>query len=366
MPQPIEPGPADGESRRGLSLLEVVIASATVLVLLSAVVPMLGGGAARGAVHVSANNLRRIADGCAAYEASWGGRQWSKLSPAMGLYNGCGPYSASTCPPTMTLGWDASGGLWGYWIRGTPAACAGWPGSCGNWIVMMPLAIGGTTGDPATGTGSWQFVNARGVREYVTSRFYDPVFYSPNDALPFQQLQSNYFNSPVEFSYNQGFYWNSTYTLSPAAIWGDGVFGRPSEGGFQAPDDLPGAYDTPTASLATYPDVKTRLMEGRWCQNPPAITMPGIDTPTPYYSNGGAGSVAGTAFFDGHVSFVPMSTFAADDAAATKQTGEGLWSRDTPIGPEGLFASFAIDGFRNSSHILTTGGITGRDLLQAR
>ena len=61
-----------------------------------------------------------------------------------------------------------------------------------------------------------------------------------------------------------------------------------------------------------------------------------------------------------------MSTFAADDATAAQQTGDGLWSRDTPYGANGVWSNEAIGGFYNSAHLLTTEGILGRDLLQAK
>ena len=56
----------------------------------------------------------------------------------------------------------------------------------------------------------------------------------------------------------------------------------------------------------------------------------------------------------------------ADDASLIKRGLDGLWSRDTPVGAGGLYPQWAIGDFRNSSHILTTGGITGRDLLESR
>lgn len=351
--------------RRGHTIAELAISFAVVTVLLAALLPMLAGGADRAGVHVSASNLRRISDGCSAYEASWNGRQWSKLDADMGQHNGCYSYSADRCPPTLLLGWGSGGGLWGYWIPGQQQACVGWPGSCGNWAMMMPISLGGSTGSASLGLGTWSLINARGVREYVASRFYDPVFYSPNDVIPYQQLQATHFGSTLEYENAGNLFWNSTYSLSPAAIWGPGVFRAPTDGGFQHPDDLPEAYDVPTASVATHPSLKTRLMERRWCQSPPALQNPAYSGLVPYFSNAGPASTPGAAFFDGHVSFVRMSDFAEDDQAAIRWTENGLWSRDTPIGPDGLSGG-SIGGFRNSSHILTTGGITGRDLLKAR
>jgi hypothetical protein len=183
----------------------------------------------------------------------------------------------------------------------------------------MPMVIGGTTGAVdgfATGFGSWTLINARGLREYISTRFYDPVFYSPNDELVYQKLQATAFGSAAEYSnLAEGF--TSTYGQSPAAIWGVGTFRAPRDGGFRAPDDHPQAYITPTASIAAYPDTKSRLMEQRWCQQPPALAQPGSPSfPNPYRFNAGPGSQPGAIFYDGHWSFVPMSTFAADDEMA--------------------------------------------------
>ncbi|NBP51362.1 MAG: hypothetical protein EBU70_09340, partial [Actinobacteria bacterium] len=352
-------------------IIEAALAGAVLVAVLAALIPMLGSGVYRSGMMVSANNLRRISDGCAAYEATWNGRQWSKTNDAMGHYNGCGAYANSTCPPALVLGTDASEGLWGYWIAGNVQGCTSWPGTCGNWPLMMPIAIGGTTGsvDAANaGIGSWNYVNARGLREYVATRYYDPVFFSPNDEVIYQKLQVTAFGSAAEFAWDAASnFFTSTYGLSPAAIWGVGTFRAPRDGGFRAPDDYPQAYITPTASIAAYPDTKTRLIEQRWCQQPPALAqLPASTTDFPYRFNAGPGSQPGAIFYDGHVAFVPMSTFAADDAMAAQQTGDGLWSRDTPYGAGGVWADRAIGGFRSSAHLLTTEGILGRDLLKAK
>jgi hypothetical protein len=49
-----------------------------------------------------------------------------------------------------------------------------------------------------------------------------------------------------------------------------------------------------------------------------------------------------------------------------KMTGgvDGLWSRDTPFGESGYFGELSFDGTTVSHHILTTGGIRGRDTLR--
>lgn len=351
----------------GATRLDVLASVLLVIAAAAAMAPMLAGGAVRGGIHVSANNLRRISQACAGYEADWNGRQWSKVTDKMMTAAGCAELAAAECPPTMVLGNDAGGSLWGFWVRGLDPECSNWPGGCNNWTVMMPMPIGGTTGGPGGDIGSWELVNARGIREYVSGRFYDPVFFAPNDVLAYQQAHQ-FFGRTEEYP-SGGTISLSSYCLSPAAMWGIGVFRAPSQGGFQAPDEFPEAYVTPTAVMATHPTLKTRLLERRWCQNPPSVTMPGpTGTPTsvPFHFNSGATSRPGTAFFDGHVTFVPMADFADADAQALLQSGDGLWSRDTPFGERGIWSSSAIGSFWNSAHVLTTGGITGRDLLRAQ
>ena len=57
----------------GFTLTEAITATATVLIVVALLIPMFGNGLSRSGVYISANNLRRISMGCAAYEASWGG-----------------------------------------------------------------------------------------------------------------------------------------------------------------------------------------------------------------------------------------------------------------------------------------------------
>jgi hypothetical protein len=46
------------------------------------------------------------------------------------------------------------------------------------------------------------------------------------------------------------------------------------------------------------------------------------------------------------------------------QKAGGLWLRETPLGESGYYGGQAFDGFvRTSFHILTKGGIEGRDIL---
>ena len=53
------------------------------------------------------------------------------------------------------------------------------------------------------------------------------------------------------------------------------------------------------------------------------------------------------------------------DAKVRQQNqGDGLWSRDTPLGNSGYLGDYAYDDRVSTSHtILTTDGILGRDLI---
>ena len=53
------------------------------------------------------------------------------------------------------------------------------------------------------------------------------------------------------------------------------------------------------------------------------------------------------------------------DAKVRQQNkGDGLWSRDTPLGNNGYLGDYAYDDRVSTSHtILTTDGILGRDLI---
>lgn len=364
---------AERRYRRAVTITEVMVAAGVLLAVVATLVPMLGSGMLRSGMMVSAKNLRTIAAGCSAYEADWNGRVWNTMDPAMGNHpNGCTGYTQMRCPPQLMLGNDSNGGLWGYWIRGGPSQCANFPGNCGNWPLIMPMALGGSTGSIETnpGLGMWQLPNARGLREYVTGRFFDPVFYSPNDTVTYGRLQASSFGSTAEFDsapiISGDFDFTSTYGLSPAATWGVGVLRAPSEGGFRSPDSFPDAYEAPSANLAVHPSLKTRIMEKRWCQQPPALGTDGTAASQPYRFNAGGGSRPGAVFFDGHVSFAAMADYASDDELSRKGGGDGLWSRDTPYGEAGVWGSQSIGQFYASPHLLTTDGIAGRDLTTAR
>lgn len=372
-------------TRGGWTVVDALVGTAVVAVVGAALAPMLGTGMHRSGMMVSANNLRRLGQGHAAYEATWNGQQHTTMVAEMGLYSGsnaCGAFLQNHCPPPpVVIGTEPLGGTWGYGWNGWLPTCTSYPGGdpfCSGGTTSrfpepsVPLAVGGTSGAfsgfPGQ-DGNYWLPNMRGVREYVCERFFDPVFTSPNDLVAYPRLASAFASTAEVADINllDDDTTSSTYCTSAAALWNPCVFRAPSQGGFQAPGTCADAYRTPSANAVTYPTLKTRMMEWRMCQGPRGAVSPVLAGGVMDFFNAHPGSRPGAVFFDGHVSFTAMADYAADDAQVLQQTGtDGLWSRDSGLGANGYRGQAAQSGFRASPHFLTTGGIAGRDLLHAR
>jgi hypothetical protein len=372
-------------TRGGWTVVDALVGTAVVAVVGAALAPMLGTGMHRSGMMVSANNLRRLGQGHAAYEATWNGRQHTTMVAEMGLFSGpnaCGSFLEHHCPPPpVVIGTDPQGGTWAYRWNGALPTCTSYPGGsplCSGGTtsrfpaLSVPLAVGGTSGAfsgfPGQ-DGNYWLPNMRGVREYVCERFFDPVFSSPNDLVAYPRLASAFASTAevADIDLLDDDLTSSTYCTSAAALWNPCVFRAPSQGGFQAPGTCADAYRTPSANAATYPALKTRMMEWRMCQGPRGAVSPVLAGGVMDAFNAHPGSRPGAVFFDGHVSFTAMADYAADDAQVLQQTGtDGLWSRDSGLGANGYRGQAAQSGFRASPHFLTTGGIAGRDLLHAR
>ena len=236
--------------------------------------------------------------------------------------------------------------------------------------------------------GSFRLINAEPFHQYVSGKFYDPVFYAPNDRVVIDAA-APCFESPDQYcdlaKVNHRFLdvpaWSS-YTMSPAAMFAPEVFRRAGPGnpyGFTSPFHLDAGFRSPSFSQALFPALKTHMLEHHWLQNNSVAPCtkhiiqggsygdePGCE---PYYFNHSWESSPVTLFYDGHVENVGVRRTERADGLIRKQTsgmfseGTGLWSRDTPWGDAGYLTAFAYDGAHTSFHILTTDGIRGRDLV---
>jgi hypothetical protein len=363
-------------AHRGLSRSDALVIPTVVLALVVLLVPALAGGRSRSEIDVSASNLRVMHSMHECYAADWGGRQFTAVPDDLGAY-GSSRFEAFSnfrqdngyLPPVI-LGWecDASQGLWGFWTEH----------HSGNFQVAVPTNFD----DPGhrEGVGAFRLPNCWPLHEYAaegTGRVYDPVFYAPLDRVVYKPAKP-LFALDCEFipqSPGGSSPLPASYVMSPAAMFHPDVLRAPSRGGFQDPFSLPWGLESPAVSQVLYPHLKTRMIEHNWLQDPPGPCnepyedpmLPGdLDDCSPYVFNHGLASVPLALFYDGSVAKLPIARVVQDDARILGQTGgvDGLWSRDTPLGPEGYFGQFAVDGTLASPHILTTDGIRGRDRLR--
>jgi hypothetical protein len=218
-------------TRRAMTIVDVAagVASSTLLVaVLGAAAASMRSGSGTA---VSMSNLMQLGAAHALYANDNDGLQWCAHRSEFGLTNGnCNQYLQLECPPQLILGQDQAGGLWGVLAqrRHLPAHV---PGNCGNWVIYQPMDFGGITNY----TGSWRMLAVRSFHQYLNGRYYDPVYFAPNDRANYRQARG-YFDLPAEFTLTTpGIV--SSYAMAPSAMWDPGVFRPASEGGFRNPSN---------------------------------------------------------------------------------------------------------------------------------
>lgn len=362
--------------KRAFTIVELLVVVAIISLLIAILLPAIGKAKDGALVTQSIANLNNLGKANATYGADWQDRQFTACADDFGAVAGnCGTYTGSVaCPPQQILGWDSTGGLWGYWLGG--GLCPGnYPGNCGNWIVYWPQEWASTNGF----FGSWRMPNVKAFNDYVNGKFYDKVYWAPKDKV-YLEKAADAFANPGEFSVppNPPIY--STYCWSPAAMWSPDVLssttldctnaGKPQNCG-------PGAWRSPAASQASYPDLKTRMIEHQWLQNKEGGEYnPGFAGQVPWIFNQGYNSAPATLYFDGHVTIAGVSDAMEANARAMGQNanntnmcalGRGLWHKGTPMGTTGYYSNIGYDMLVSTNyHILTTDGIQGRDVTGAK
>lgn len=346
-----------------------------IALLIAILLPAIGKARDAAMLTSSLGNLRNLVAANAAYGADWNDRQFTACPDDAGLVGGnCSTYTSTVaCPPQQLVGWAANGAMWGYFIGGN--LCAGLPGSCAeNWAVYKPIEFTGVD----KFFGSFRLPNVKSFNSYINNRYYDPVFWAPKDKVTLAGAEK-YLGLADQFTWDGSISAFSSYCWSPAAMWPSEVL---SATGFKNPNSLPGGYRSPAVGQSTYPDLKTRMLEHAWLQNAespvnPNFSMQGPNgetgVPEPWYFNHGYNSAPATMFFDGHISVTSVADAMEADARAKGSAisglvETGLWHRSTPFGGDGYWGGvysydFLVD---TSYHILTTGGITGRDVIGAK
>jgi hypothetical protein len=222
-------------------------------------------------------------------------------------------------------------------------------------------------------------VNARPISQYMNGRFYDPVYYAPNDQAAINAA-TFHFKNEDEFTWgpNNQVFWSS-YCFSAAALWNPQVLARPrtNDAGVKTdpiePFSVPQSLKCPGMSQAAYANLKTHIMEHHWLHNRPDGTplcnperkMGTYNGCEPYYFNHSAQSTPMAAFFDGHIAKLSVQDAIESSERVKQQTQSphGLWSSKLHGTTDGYYENEAVDDTRASFHIYTIDGIKGRDVL---
>jgi len=384
--------------RGGFTIVELLVVVSIIGLLIAILLPAIGKARDSALISQSRANLRNLGVANAAYWGDFRDRQptfvnddWGSLPPC-GTQGGCSPVAACqnyvnnfACPAPMILGFNANGGLHGYWINGPLCPQVGSATCSNNANVVTPIRWSG-------GTGSFRLPNAKAFSTYLNGRFYDPVFYAPKDRLIIDRAE-RFFGLPDEYASDGSGLVFSSYCWSPAAMWNPEVMGGVSAppcnpfknpaGGPSMAARNPNAYRSPSSSQARFPSLKTLMIEHNWLQNPP----PQLANPffVPYNStteaqvgligwffNQGYNSNPACLFFDLHIEMKgcwqamdsdrrAAAAYGSDSNCATRGA---LWLRDSLLGPDGYYGNQSYDSLVETSfHILTRNGIAGRDFL---
>ncbi|MBX3373380.1 MAG: type II secretion system protein [Phycisphaeraceae bacterium] len=360
--------------RAGFTIIELLVVVSIIALLIAILMPAIGKARDQAKITQSLGNLRQLGVAHNNYASAFAGRQFTLVNDSWSRYGAnaiaCGQQyyneNANWHPPII-LGWAAgqggnndSGGnrFWAYWIQ---------PPNMGNAYRLEPISFSGTL----KYFGAFRIPNAKQFRQYVSDRFYDPVFYAPKDVLVVHAID-RCLEAPYEFctevaGVNGGVGWSS-YCLSPAALFAADILRNDVAGGYRNPYMTQTGFKVPPLSQARYPTLKTHMLEHHWLQNRPTQCNPAFQPGNysgcePYYFNHGWESQPNTLFFDGSVRSVGTRRAEQADGRSMSQSGHGLWVRNTPFGTDGYLIGSGYDFSNTSYHILTADGILGRDFV---
>lgn len=380
-------------SRRAFTIIELLVVVSIISLLIAILLPAIGKAKDGALITQSLGNLNNMSKANFAYAADWADRHFTAIPDDAGQVQGsCAAYVATVaCPSQQLLGFDSTGGLWGYWVAG--ALCPQGVGQCGNWQVLLPMVWSAPgSGGPGNATnpytnsfGAHEMLNTKAFNSYMNGRFYDKVFFAPKDRIGLQSCDYG-LQSEGEYTSNPT---NNQQISFPTYFWSPSNMIPPTAHASNVRDCTnagkqnllgPGGYRSPLMGMAVFPDQKTLVIEKLWLQNKqgPELNL-NFATPRNWLFNEGYNSSPACLFLDGHVQLCGMNTAINDDKRASVQNasnagmcanGKGLWHRGTPCGANGWYTTGSgydplVDMKPTSFHMLTTDGILGRDILKA-
>ncbi|MCP3903288.1 MAG: type II secretion system protein [Planctomycetes bacterium] len=398
---------------RGFTIVEMLVVIAIIALLVGVLMPAISNARNQAKIAVSESNLRQLGIAHNNYASEWNDRQFTLTRDdiaSFGLLDNCTPGAVGSVqclhdsmidqgfemglawPPPVILGWSGDPE---YPVSRELQALVIRPDGDfkRNYSMLEPIAFSGAWGSSEFDKprfGYFRLPNAQQFTRYLTSRFYDPVFYAPKDRMVTDMLRDTE-DMPDEFTrldvMQENYGWVNTdfcyssYSLSPAALFSPDVMRHrddddPASNGWVSPWSLPAGFRAPSMSQARYANLKTHMLEHHWLQNDRAACNPAVTEARelpykgcqPYFFNQSESSSPVTLFYDGHVNLVGVNDAQQADGRMQAQTGSGdwgLWSRNTPFGTDGYFIGRSYDNVNSSFHVLTTDGILGRDVIAA-
>jgi prepilin-type N-terminal cleavage/methylation domain-containing protein len=366
----------------GFTIIELLVVISIIALLIAILLPAIGKARDNALIGVSKNNLRQIGQAMVSYAADWADRQITYVRDNLGQYGGdVIAYSDAIygsdaggvdAHPPMIVGWAWKDGEytgpWGVFVDTANRA--------GFQPINFPNSPLG--GGSAVGHGWFRHGHQRKpLHDYLNGRFHDPVYYAPKDRMILERVEPC-FEVPGEYALGTGegglgpddcrMWINySSYCLSPAGLYSPEVFSDNGQGLFWTPPwQMPAGYTVPSFGHVRYPTLKTNVLEFRWFQN---LKVPCNDSfmgCEPYYFNHSYQSMPVTLFYDGSVRLTSVLEAMSSDKRAERQSGHGLWSRDTSFSTDGFFIADGYDFAATSYHILTIDGVRGRDTTGAQ
>lgn len=383
--------------RKAFTIIELLVVVSIIGLLVAILLPAIGKARDSALLTQSQANIRAIVQAAGIYGSDFQDRQWTAVAENIGgdpLLGKCSNFSNSRCSAQLILGFDIAGASVGFFIPQS-TKCGGQTisGNCNVEKAYWPCDFD----LPLTGNfGAWRLVNAKSFNKYVSNKFYSSIFFAPKDKTTLQRAQP-FLETGEDISPVLNDTILSSYTWSPAAMWGTDVL---SDKGYNDPTQSKGGFRSPAASQASYPDLKTRVMEHQWLQNKPNIDLmegamwgstasgtamrnPNSFSPKsrlggmPWFFNQGGPSTPAVAFFDGHVGSLGVPE-AIDSYKRVAHAGSSMGTYYGGSGGGNLVASFPMSrgyffgaydniayngGNAASFHVLTVNGIRGRDTI---
>lgn len=371
--------------RRAFTIVELLVVITIIAILLGLLLPAVFSASDGALVAKSEANLRTLGQGHATYASEWNGRQYTAALDDIVLYGLDDSGGGTATPTTAITGYRDRVGEWPKGIMlghgphndGTERV---WMfrfdnEDSQNYPLMAPYVFE-QTDETKRNLGWYRLPNVKALHDYVGGRFYDEVYYAPKDDIVLDSVQQA-LDAPSEYiaTYPQGGpdgiiekIGYSSYSMSAAALFSPAVFRNSSQGGFQSPWSIAAGMKTPSFSQVQYSSLKTHMLEHHWLQGRKSPCNAALEDQhyaecEPWYFNQGKESRPVTLFYDGHVELISVDQAERADARHQVQAGFGLWSRDTPLGPDGYFSGAGYDDANTSFHLFTTDGVRGRDIL---